>query len=228
MIESYGDRLKRLRTASGKSVVALAKEVGITKQAWYAIERGESGQFAGDNLVRAAIALGVTEQEITTGKPPKRKPTADVPGEYDAFSFVPKARVTVSAGHGTVIYDEGAQSALAFRTDYLRDQGVSGKNAVIVTVDGDSMSPTLHDGAVLLVHQNKVQKIRNGDIYAYRLGEHCYVKRLYQDADGIIARSDNQELLAGSGKRKYADVLITEKSEHFELIGRAIWMGRKL
>lgn len=138
-----------------------------------------------------------------------------------AFSFVPQAHVSVSAGHGAVVLEEGILTALSFRRDYLQAQGVSEKNAVVVKVKGRSMEPTIDDGSVLLVNR-AYKEVRNGLIYAFRHDGELFVKRLHSRAGDIVASADNPD------RDNYPDMVISSKDADFEMIGRAIWMGKKL
>jgi hypothetical protein len=138
-----------------------------------------------------------------------------------AFSFVPHAYVTVSAGHGAVVLDEGLHSSLSFHRDYLQAQGVSEKNAVVVQVKGRSMEPTIDDGSVLLINRS-YQEVRDGLIYAFRHDGELFVKRMHRSGADLLAGADNPD------REQYPDMLISAKDSDFEMIGRAVWMGKKL
>jgi len=195
---------------AGRTQTALAKFLGITQPS--VSEAIKTNRLAKEHLPKLVEFFG-KPYEYWLG----------VAGhEESEFAFVPRARVEASAGHGALIFDEGTESALSFRRDYLREQGVSEKNAVVVTVKGTSMEPGIADGAVLLVNRAGAARIKNGLIYAFRLDGELFVKQLFQDSEGIIARSDNPD------KDEYPDMLIDARSQDFEVIGRAIWMGRKL
>lgn len=146
------------------------------------------------------------------------------PADEDAvseFVHIPHADVTLSAGHGAVVYEDGSKSSLSFRRTYLRNQGVSEKNAVVVNVKGHSMEPMIGDGSVLLVNRAH-GPIANGLVYAFRWDGHLFIKKLFKTDSGYLAQSENPD------KDEYPDMHISEKSGDFEMIGRAIWMGRKL
>ncbi|MGH6627632.1 MAG: S24 family peptidase [Burkholderiaceae bacterium] len=146
---------------------------------------------------------------------------ASVHPEAQEFVQVQHANVAVSAGHGAVVYEDGRKSSLSFRRDYLRGQGVSEKNAVVVDVKGHSMEPLIDDGSVLLVNRAHRQ-ITSGLVYAFRLDGELFVKKLFKVEDGYLAQSENPD------KDEYPDMPINAKTGDFEMIGRAIWMGKKL
>jgi len=139
----------------------------------------------------------------------------------DDFAPVPVVNVKVSAGHGAVVYDEGKKSALSFKWSFLRDVGVSPKSAVVVTVRGHSMEPTIRDGAVLLVSTSAKNPI-DREIYAIRVDGELYVKRLIRTAAGWFAASDNPDRTA------YPDIPLADVEAESEIIGRALWMGVRL
>lgn len=148
---------------------------------------------------------------------------ASIAPEVEEFVMVPHANVTVSAGHGAaIVYEDGQRSSLSFRRDYLRRQGVSEKNAVVVDVAGQSMEPLIDDGSVLLVNRAH-QEITNGLVYAFRFDGELFIKKMFKVADEYIAQSENPD------KDEYPDMHIHPGDEEdFEMIGRAIWMGKKL
>jgi hypothetical protein len=139
----------------------------------------------------------------------------------DDFSLVPRVDVKVSAGHGELVIDEGQRSALSFRRSFLRDIGVSPSSAVVVSVKGHSMEPTIRDGAVLLV-STASRTIVDREIYAFRLDGSLYVKRMRKGGFGLVAESDNQD------RETYPNINIASNDPDVEIIGRALWMGTKL
>jgi phage repressor protein C with HTH and peptisase S24 domain len=142
--------------------------------------------------------------------------------EEDDFTQVRRVDVSLSAGHGALVFEEPSKSALTFRRSFLQEIGVTPKNAVIVTVKGHSMDPTLRDGAVLLVN-TAAKTVANGQIYAFRRDGQLYVKRMHQAKDGgYLAVSDNPD------REQYPTMHIDYNEADFEVIGRALWMGARL
>lgn len=139
----------------------------------------------------------------------------------DDFSLVPRVDVMVSAGHGALVFDEGQRSALSFRRSFLRDIGVSPASAVVVTVKGHSMEPTIRDGAVLLL-STASKTVVDREIYAFRLNGDLYVKRMRKGGVGLVAESDNQDRVT------YPNINIATNDPDIEIIGRALWMGTRL
>lgn len=137
----------------------------------------------------------------------------------DEFADVRRLDVKVAAGHGCVPYLEEELGALKFRRDFLRSIGVSEANAVVVTVQGASMEPTIAHGAVLLVNRANREPRANA-IYVFHLqGNGLVVKRVVKSGGQWLARSDNDD------REAFPDFAFDEGAT---LIGRAVWMGAKL
>lgn len=137
----------------------------------------------------------------------------------DEFADVRRLDVKVAAGHGSVHYLEEELGALKFRRDFLRSIGVSEANAVVVTVTGASMEPTIAHGAVLLVNRANREPRANA-IYVFHLqGNGLVVKRVVKSGGQWLARSDNDD------REAFPDFAFDEGAT---LIGRAVWMGAKL
>lgn len=141
-------------------------------------------------------------------------------GDTSPFVEVSRTNVRLAAGSGAIegTYEEAG--GLSFRKDFLRACGVTTPaNAKVVNVVGDSMAPTIPDGAVLLVN------IANREPYSGRIfalakaNEGLVVKRLIKNGDVWLARSDNPD---GNPDFQIDDGIPTT------IIGRAVWMGSKL
>lgn len=142
--------------------------------------------------------------------------------DADQFAQVRRVDVALSAGHGALVVEEFSKSALTFRRSFLQEIGVTPNSAVIVSVKGRSMEPTIRDGAVLLV-STSAKTVVNGEIYAFRQDGHLYVKRLHRQPDAsLLAVSDNPD------REAYPDMHIAAYDQDFEIIGRALWMGARL
>lgn len=134
------------------------------------------------------------------------------------FIDVPRVDVRVSAGDGVAPHLDDVIGHLKFARSFLRSCGVNAASARVVDVRGNSMEPTIKDGAVLLVSTNNREPTEN-QIYAMaRPTEGLIVKRLVRLDGKWLARSDN---------RDYPDFQIGD-GEPITIIGRALWMGAKL
>lgn len=147
---------------------------------------------------------------------------SQVSTDPDEFAQVRRVDVSVSAGHGALVVEEYSKSSLTFRRSFLQEIGVTPHSAVIVTVKGRSMEPTIRDGSVLLV-STSAKTVVSGEVYAFRQDGHLYVKRMHRQPDGgLLAVSDNPD------REAYPDMAFTAYAQDFEIIGRALWMGSRL
>lgn len=137
----------------------------------------------------------------------------------EEFADVRRLDVKVAAGHGSVPYLEEELGALKFRRDFLKSVGVSEANAVVVTVTGASMEPTIADGAVLLVNRANREPRANAIYVFHRKDNGLVVKRVVKSGGQWVARSDNDD------RQAFPDFAFEEGAT---LIGRAVWMGAKL
>lgn len=192
-------RLRELGlTAAEASKKAVGNETLIANMG-----RPRYGSPTMDSLVALADALGLEfyfgpKRDI--GPPDPSRPAAgDVRIGDEEFSLVSRYDVNVSAGAGLVPASEAADGALAFSRTWLARQHINADLAGLVKVRGDSMAPTVPDGAAVLVHCPEMTVDREG-IYALSRDGEAYVKRLLpvdRAPDGrprsMVIISDNNE-----------------------------------
>ena len=229
-METLGSRLRMLAKERGLSDAQIGLAVGISKGAvnhWMNDRRVPPQK----HLVVLADIFGVTVDYLLTGNtapPPNwidedelvRAQVAGINGPKltDAdYALVCLSRAHVSAGPGHVPPEEHFYGSLAFNRAWLKREGVNPAAASLVRVKGDSMEPTLHDGSTVLVdHQRRDPAVRRG-IYALRIGEEVFVKRLEKVGDVLVITSDNPTHSSRAlGGRELADV---------EVIGRVVWQA---
>ena len=172
-----------------------------------------------DVALKFAKGLNISVADFSPRLAKEMAKIADaVPNEEDEFLPVNMLNVELSAGGGAsgveVVESVGA---LHFKRSYMSQQGINGHNSAIVSVRGESMEPTITNGAVVLINQNDTSP-KNGNIYALILDGELIIKRLFFDAekDKWIARSDN---------KKFDD---RELNNSAIILGRAIWVGMSL
>ncbi len=78
---------------------------------------------------------------------------------------------------------QGAETCMAFRHDWLVQHGINPVQSIILGVSGESMEPTVPDGASVLVDRSR-QEFRSGSVFVVRTGGALLVKRADQDAAG--------------------------------------------
>lgn len=190
-----------------------SRACGIPQRSINRIRRREQDPTI-EKLTQIAQGIGVSVADLF------------VPGMNEAdedFAMLQRLDVKASAGNGNLVFYETEKGRLAFRRDFLRAEGVREDDAVVIYADGQSMEPTIPDGAVLLVNLAH-KEMTNNDIFVIRVDGEILVKRLRKEiGGGILIVSDNPE------KHRYPDILVSpDKEDHISLIGRVFWMGARL
>jgi phage repressor protein C with HTH and peptisase S24 domain len=103
--------------------------------------------------------------ELYFGPPRETGPIYDVSLDGADFAAIPRVDARLAAGGGAVNDQVERTGALAFRRDWLRERGVSPDRACLLTVTGDSMAPTLHDGDLVMIDERRTQ-VRSRRVYA--------------------------------------------------------------
>lgn len=225
------DRINELR-AQGKSYEQIGKRMGGVNRAtlsrWASGERGGQRTAAVD-LLRYLSGLDVDVDFREMGF--EFYHLEEISSSYgdtsmDDYAFIPKAEARLSAGDGLFDVSDEKDEALAFRRDWLSSRTISSeKNLVLMSVDGDSMSPTLTDGDTLLIDRgDHAKRLIENRIYAISYDGKIYVKRYLEAPGKILFKGDND-------KMSHKDIEIQlniEQQEHFSVLGRVIWAGKEL
>ena len=136
------------------------------------------------------------------------------------FTFVRRFDVELSAGGGSIAGDHEIQ-ALAFRTDWLASHiGTVKENLSVVQARGDSMEPTIQNGALVLV-DHSIHSIRDDGIYAFRMDDALFIKRVQtQMKGGVLLLSDNPA---------YPSQMVDNlEAVQFSILGQVRWVGNVL
>ena len=172
-----------------------------------------------DKLVQIARANGVTVQWLATGEGFMR--VDDTPGsDHEAgegFERVPSYKIRAGAG----VEQAPDIGHLAFSHEWMRQKGLSAKDMVVVRVAGDSMSPTIRDGALVLVDTRQEIPKEDG-IYILSIDDHLVAKRLQVDlaSGGLYVKNDNAT---------YREQCLTpEQASSLLIVGKAVWAGGEI
>ncbi len=128
--------------------------------------------------------------------------------------------VCASAGFGMLAPEyEAVAYNLAFPPDYLRRiTSTHPEKLAIVSVKGDSMSPTLNDGDIVLVDTTKTSLAYEG-IFVIRIDDALQVKRISHSRPGhVFVVSDNADHYP---RREHP-------REEVTVIGKVLWAGGKV
>lgn len=128
--------------------------------------------------------------------------------------------VQASAGGGAVIDREDVMGHIVFQRDFLSRLTPTPQGKLrVIEVDGDSMAPTLHAADQILVDMNQRNPKRDG-IYVFEWDGLLNIKRITADptSQTISITSDNPAYVSRNNI----------SPEQVRVVGRVIWMGRRV
>ena len=131
------------------------------------------------------------------------------------LAWVGKYGVLGSAGPGAFVDSEHVVKQIGFRRDWLRKKGLNPAKCSVIDVHGDSMEPTLHHGAMILIDHQRTRRLKNR-IFAVRSDDGPLIKRLMHDNHHWLLVSDNEEYKPVKWPREAV------------VIGQVMWTGRTL
>ena len=104
-------------------------------------------------------------------------------GHIDDRALVPRYEVDVSGGSGLLAVSECVEDRIGFSRAWLTRHQINAASAGLVRVKGDSMAPTVPDGALVLIDTSQARLEREG-IYVFSRDGEAFVKRLVPVAPG--------------------------------------------
>jgi hypothetical protein len=202
--------LDRLILGNGDDYVSLSRMLG--RNAAYVqqfIKRGSPRLLPERERAVLARYFGVDEQIL--GAPEKAR--------RSGLHLVPKLAVGASAGPGALTDQDALAGKIGFDEKWLRKMGLDPARLSLIRVEGDSMQPTLNDGDDIMVDTSAAQRPLKNGIHVLRHDGALMVKRLQPEKGGRLSiLSDNPD---------YAAINAVAAGD-INLIGRVVWVGRKL
>lgn len=182
----------RLRLAMEKAKISqaeLARECGVKPPSVSGWLSGKSKFLRGENLLKAARALGVTEDWLATGKGPmhhnvaqNEKHNSTEPNtENQGFTPIKSHPIGLVRWSDLETFLSGDES-VAFDVVY----STIGEKGVFSTTLGesdDSMEPEFSPGSILTINPNKKPKSGNFVLARMQAGGALTLKQLVIDAD---------------------------------------------
>lgn len=219
-----GDRIKAVILAVGGPI--RAGEIAGVSNDTVANWRDGKAKPSFFGLASIAVAAGRSVDWVLFGPPTAdaRVPAAagfDEGDEVSDFTLVPRVGVSASAGHGLVALAEEITERLAFKTDWLREMGLSPKYCGLLTCSGDSQDPVIKDGALMLVDLRPDQQVRSGNFYIVVLDGDVLVKLVNRRVDGTV------ELISHNPAYP-KEVIDSQQLDKLTIPGRVVWAGQKL
>ena len=220
MKTTLAERLKEARSARGLTQKALGDLVGVSQAAIQKIETGKANQTT--KLVDIANALGVMPDWLSSGEGSmhngaKYPVTALTAHPASGVFRVDVLDLTVSAGPGSFMISEFVEvlHAIEFTTEHARSLfgNRTQHDVKVMTVDGDSMCPTIQSGDRLFFDVS-VRNFKVDGVYAFVFGQHFHVKRLQMQGLQLAVLSDNPA---------YKDWYVTEENQdQLCIMGKAL------
>lgn len=167
---------------------------GFSRSSLQAWESGEREPKI-ENLYDLANLYGVHPWQLLSGEDlPSTDNIETLPDTIDdVYAYIPAYDVEVSAGNGSVCLGEAtATKHLAFRQRWITARGLQADALAALFTRGDSMTPTIPEGAAVIIDQSRNQAL-DGKVYVIRIDDRHYVKRTqWLIGGGLRLISDNK------------------------------------
>ncbi len=163
-----------------------ARRVGLSAATFNRVWN-QGGQLKSAQLEKIHLNTGVSLNWLITGEGPmyesEREKEVMIVAEnmekylpQDEFVLIPVVQGRISAGGG-LVPDNAVEMKCAFKKEWISKKG-DYKNISMIRIQGDSMSPTLLDGDVVLVNHNIQTVGAAGGIYAITFQDEIIIKRI--------------------------------------------------
>lgn len=225
MIEQHtlADRLQARAQQLGLSPAQVAEMAGVNRSFVYDILRGRSTRPGLDRLAEVARVLKVELDWLIHGIGDVEGASPFIENPDDSFVAIAHAGVRPSMGGGAVVLEENATPGRAyhFRRSWIKHGlKASPSQLRIMTVEGDSMEPTLIEGDTVLVDMTKRAPSPPG-IFVLDDGMGLVAKRLQH-----VPNSDPPAVRVISDNKHYPEYERTADEVH--IVGRIRWFAREV
>ncbi|MDB5702796.1 MAG: family peptidase [Sphingomonadales bacterium] len=215
------ETLDRLIRERGEDYVSLSRLIG--RNAAYVqqyIRRGVPKKLDEDDRRTLSRYFGVEEAVLGGPEVAQITPATARTRGGSGLIAIPKIAAQASAGPGSLHDSDSVSGQIGFDPKWLRTVTANPGSVSVIQVEGDSMVPTLADGDDILVDRSdSADRLRDG-IYVLRIDDALNVKRLAINpmSRTVTIKSDN------AAYPSWPDCDLSK----IELIGRVVWVGRKL
>ncbi len=172
------NRMRTKRLELGYSFQDLADKTGMSKSTLQRYETGKTGKLPLDKAEIIANVLQIPMETLSDNKNDKVHP--------ETFSNVFSIPVfdSVSAGFGSY----ADSSAVGSKPTFLVNAAEAG-DYLWINVKGDSMSPKIEDGDMILVRRQ--ESVENGSVAVVMVDDEAFVKKLKYGKGWIELHSFN-------------------------------------
>lgn len=166
-----------------------AGRLGISPNTWTAYKKGRQS-FGLHEITKICDELGVEPSWLMFGESNQTGALQSL-GPTELVRL-PRFDARASAGNGLIAVDQMPVGEASFAREFLRNLGANPDYCYILEARGDSMWPTIPDGALLIVDASKTE-VDDGRIYHFNVMDKVLVKRARWSMDGkLYLTSDNQ------------------------------------
>jgi len=180
---------------------------------------------AGSNLDKLAsvlqttpefILFGVSRSENNNSLGLDSSPLGEA-SSIDSFINVPVFDIELAAGNGSYNGEEEVTDYYPIHRNVFESLDIAEREAVVVSIKGESMETMLRDGDSVLVHTGARKPISN-KIFAFSFENEARVKRFFRQLDGFWRIvSDNED------KNMYPDELVSPQAiDQLNIIGHVV------
>lgn len=219
---SVRQTLDRLIQERGEDYASLSRMLGRNQTyIQQFIKRGVPRKLSEDDRRRLAAHFGVSEQELGGPPGPIGRAVHNEPEMVrDARDYVLVPHLAPDGSISpTELTPAAPESALAFQAQWARSIASNGvEHLSVLRVEGDSMHPTLTEGDQILV-DTADRRLRDG-IFVLKTGESIHVRRLSLNPVTQKATISSDNPIYPS----WTDIA----PESIDVIGRVVWIGRRL
>ena len=223
-LESEGGRLKHARIQAGFTDAAdFAKRAGLKAVSYRAYENNQNRYLK--HAQTFADLLGVPVRWLIEGGELER-PVESVPeGEIEAqakamgLSLIPELELGYSMGGGSIFADYRQTGFVPFQREWLRGfMRGSFADLFVARGSGDSMTPTMMDGDIVLIDTAQKRIDQQDRIWALSYGDLGMIKRVRRLPGGTYRiMSDNSAVSP-----------IDATDDELYVVGRVTWIGRTM
>lgn len=221
-LDTPGKRLKWAREKAGFATAGdFAKRVAIHPTTYRAYENDQN------SFVRKADdfadRLGVTSRWLMKGGDIEPQTVDEMPLDHKArqlgLMLVPELELGYSMGGGSIFSDYRRTGFVPFQREWLRGM-IRGslQDLFVARGEGDSMTPTLLDGDIVLIDTAQKNVSQQDRIWALSYGDLGMIKRIRRMPGGQYRiMSDNPAV---------SDFDAVDGEMH--VVGRVVWIGRRM
>lgn len=205
------------RTCSSLGISTLSELAAILNVNRSSITQARKKNSVPANWLLALFRIhGLNPDWLEDGTGPQWLKQGD--GFENEFFPVPKVRARLCAGAGSFEVEDQVETCHSFQTAWLQNKGVK-ERMVLMDVFGNSMSPEIKDGDMVLIDQSQTD-IFAGTVYAVGVEDTIMVKRIEKHPRKLVLLSDN---------KTYAPIFLSDdEMDRVRIIGKVLWICREL